>query len=493
MRAIWIRAAVAAIIAIFFACTNGSETDEPVIEIGEADGEAGEASAYWNNEPPLSLEDIELGRHDSTWLMAVTSDTSDIRLAGLDTVAVEPQRVPPLEMVESFPETYADFERLSPGASDSTLPAVRLPVSGEAQGPSVLYVQVLLDRSPFSPGILDGKWGKNTRKAVYWLQRASGLEPTGVVDSLTFVRLVDLAGRPDRYVRTVRLTEEDVSGPFVEIPADVHAQAELECMCYGSALEKVAEKYHAAPELLESLNAGRALDSLAAGDSLRVPNVEDGASLASGGGRSAAVDSAGARGTAGRAADTAGGVATSGRAADTSDLSRTRISPGGEVARIVISIGGFYLHALDDQGRLLYHFPTTVGSKYQPSPTGEFHIASIAFDPWFHWQPTLFDEVPDTEEDERLRPGPNSPVGVVWMALSKDNYGIHGTGEPATIGYSTSHGCVRLTNWDARFLAERVREGVPVVFRDVGSEEEIPVASRRDARIATTDGVTTDR
>lgn len=476
MRAIWIRAAAAAIIAIFFACTNGRDDEEPMIPVGEGSGEAGEASAYWNNEPPLSLEDIELGRHDSTWLGVVTADTSDIRLAGLDTVAVEPLTLPPVEIVESFPETYADFERISPAASDSALPAVRLPVSGEAQGPSVLYVQVLLDRSPFSPGILDGKWGKNTRKAVYWLQRTSGLEPTGVVDSLTFVRLVDLAGRPDGYVRTVRLTDEDVAGPFVEIPGDVHAQAELECMCYGSALEKVAERYHAAPELLESLNPGRALDSLAAGDSLRVPNVETDelAATASIGPRGAAADTAaGARDTGAGVADTAG-----------------RISPGGEVARIVISIDGFYLHALDDQGRLLYHFPTTVGSKYQPSPTGEFHIASITFDPWFHWQPTLFDEVPDTEEDERLRPGPNSPVGVVWMALSKDNYGIHGTSEPATIGYSTSHGCVRLTNWDARFLAERVRAGVPVVFRDIG-EGESPVAgaSNRDQPIATTDGV----
>lgn len=486
MRAIWIRAAVAAIIAIFFACTNGREAEEPMIAIGDADSEA---TAYWNNEPPLSLEDIELGRHDSTWLRAVTSDTSDIRLAGLDTVAVEPLTLPPLEIVESFPETYADFERLSASASasDTALPAVRLPVSGDAQGPSVLYVQVLLDRSPFSPGILDGKWGKNTRKAVYWLQRTSGLESTGVVDSLTFVRLVDLAGRPDSYVRTVLLTEEDVAGPFVEIPADVHAQAELECMCYGSALEKVAERYHAAPELLESLNPGRALDSLAAGDSLRVPNVDDArpaiASIRPG---------APASDTAGGVRDT-GRVAGSGRAADTSGLARRGASSGGEVARIVISIDGFYLHALDEDGRLLYHFPTTVGSKYQPSPTGEFHIASIAFDPWFHWQPALFDEVPDTEEDERLKPGPNSPVGVVWMALSKDNYGIHGTGEPATIGYSSSHGCVRLTNWDARFLAERVREGVPVVFRDTGAEDEAPVASRRDARIATTDGVGSGR
>lgn len=467
MRAIWIRAAFAAIIAIFFACTNGRETEEPTISIGESDGETGEASAYWNNEPPLSLEDIELGRHDSTWLRAVASDTSDIRLAGLDTVAVEPLALPPLEIVESFPETYADFERLSASTSDSTLPAVRLPVSGDVQGPSVLYVQVLLDRSPFSPGILDGKWGKNTRKAVYWLQRTSGLDPTGAVDSLTFVRLVDLAGRPDSYVRTVRLTEEDVAGPFVEIPADVHAQAELECMCYSSALEQVAERYHAAPELLQSLNPGRALDSLAAGDSLRVPNVDDELpAMAAAGSRAAAADTAMAPRDTGSAATAAGPA-------------RGGVSPGGEVARIVISIDGFYLHALDDQGRLLYHFPTTVGSKYQPSPTGEFHIASIAFDPAFHWQPALFDEVPDTEEDEHLRPGPNSPVGVVWMALSMDNYGIHGTSEPATIGYSTSHGCVRLANWDARFLAERVREGVPVVFRDLGSEGEEPVALRR--------------
>ena len=483
MRAIWIRAALAAIIAIFFACTDGREAEETVIPIDGADGGGSEASAYWNNEPPLSLEDIELGRHDSTWLRAVTSDTSDLRFADLDTVAVEPLTLPPVEIVESFPETYADFERLSPAATDSALPAVRLPVSGEAQGPSVLYVQVLLDRSPFSPGILDGKWGKNTRKAVYWLQRTSGLDPTGVVDSLTFVRLVELAGRPESYVRTVRLTEEDVAGPFVEIPEDVHAQAELECMCYGSALEQVAERYHAAPELLESLNPGRALDSLSAGDSLRVPNVDgEEPAMASIGPRSATVDTAGgARDTAGRVAGAAG--------ADRSGTSRT-----GDVARIVISIDGFYLHALDEEGRLLYHFPTTVGSKYQPSPTGEFHIASVAFDPWFHWQPALFDEVPDTEEDERIPPGPNSPVGVVWMALSKDNYGIHGTNAPATIGYSTSHGCVRLTNWDARFLAERVREGVPVVFRDIGSgEAPVAGASSREGRLVTADGVGSGR
>jgi lipoprotein-anchoring transpeptidase ErfK/SrfK len=337
----------------------------------------------------------------------------------------------------------------------------------------VLYVQVLLDRSPFSPGILDGKWGKNTRKAVYWLQRSAGMDATGEVDSLTFLRLVDLAGRPDRYIRTVRLTESDVAGPFVDIPEDIHAQAELECMCYRSAREKVAERYHAAPELLDQLNPGRALDSLATGDSLRVPNVPETELAVREPGTSAPRDTTGRGGPA----DTAGTSRTARGTADTAgaDPDSVELSPGGEVAEIVVSIDGFYVHALDADGRLLYHFPTTVGSRYQPSPTGEFSVASIAFNPWFHWQPALFDEVPDTEEDERIPPGPNSPVGIVWMALSKDNYGIHGTGEPATIGYASSHGCVRLTNWDARFLAERVSAGVPVVFRDLGTGEE-PVA-----------------
>lgn len=454
MRSIYLaRAALAATVAILFACVAEEPPGEETISL--SDTVRVDASPYWNNEPALSMEDLEAGRHDTTWLRAAARDTTRIRLAGIDTLESEPLtdelpvtsdtttastaapdtavassgRSPRVVVTSRFPETYDDLDRVGEAGADST-PVVHLPIAGDAQGPSVLYVQTLLDRSPFSPGVLDGKWGKNTRKAVYWLQRAEGLEATGEVDSLTFAHLVEIArrtsGTPDRFVRTVGLTEADVEGPFLEIPTDVHAQAELECMCYESALERVAERHHVAPELLERLNPGRALDSLAVGDSLRVPALAE-------------------------------------------------REPVRDVARIVISVEGFYLHALDREGGLLYHFPITVGSRYQPSPTGDFEIASITFDPWFHWQPALFDEVPDTEPDARIPPGPNSPVGVVWMALTKDNYGIHGTSAPATIGYSTSHGCVRLTNWDARFLAERVEAGVPVEFRDVGEE---PVATR---------------
>ena len=120
------------------------------------------------------------------------------------------------------------------------------------------------------------------------------------------------------------------------------------------------------------------------------------------------------------------------------------------------------------------HFPTTLGSEFNPSPSGNFEVTSVTREPWFHYQPELLNE--GSGEDYRIPPGPNSPVGVVWIALSKPHYGIHGTSAPETIGYAVSHGCIRLTNWDARFVADQVSAGVPVEFIDVGEE---PVALAR--------------
>ena len=138
------------------------------------------------------------------------------------------------------------------------------------------------------------------------------------------------------------------------------------------------------------------------------------------------------------------------------------------IARLVISDQGHYLHAVDSTGAIVYHFPTTLGSTFYPSPEGKLSITRIARNPWFHWQPKLLENVPDTKKPARLPPGPNSPVGLVWMALSQEHFGIHGTNEPATIGYATSSGCIRLTNWDALFLARVVARGMPVEFKDIG-------------------------
>jgi len=133
---------------------------------------------------------------------------------------------------------------------------------------------------------------------------------------------------------------------------------------------------------------------------------------------------------------------------------------------VVVSIRGNTFNAFDASGNLVFHAPTTLGSKYDPSPNETVTVKSITHDPWFHYQPTLFAEVPDDEPEANLHPGPNSPVGVVWTALSKPHFGIHGTSDPDSIGYASSHGCVRLTNWDAAEFARRIKPGVVVEFMD---------------------------
>ncbi|MGH7477452.1 MAG: L,D-transpeptidase family protein [Longimicrobiales bacterium] len=358
---------------------------------------SGDVTMLGGRDARLTPEAIERGRRDTAWRRYVEVDSAAVTDTARGGEAWSDISVQSLNEVRA-----------------------RLPLHGDAEGPSVMRVQILLDRARFSPGVIDGRWGQNTEKAVYWLQQREGLRRTGVVDATTYERLAELAGGPARLVNEHRLGEEDVPGPFVRIPEDIYAHAELDCSCYESPLEAVSERFHVTPEALEQLNPDVALSSLAAGDRLLVPAVRD-------------------------------------RGASAAD----------SVAEIRISAGGHYLHALAADGRLLYHFPTTLGSDYDPSPSGEFEITSITLDPWWHYQPELLANVPDDEANARIPPGPNNAVGVVWLALSEPHYGIHGTSAPETIGYATSSGCVRLTNWDARFLAERVREGTRVRFRDV--------------------------
>jgi lipoprotein-anchoring transpeptidase ErfK/SrfK len=296
--------------------------------------------------------------------------------------------------------------------------AMHLPLHGEVAGPSVLRAQILLDRALFSPGIIDGHWGMNSEKAAYWFQRREGLRATGRVDDETFARMVQRADAGEELIRSHTLSAEDVEGPFVTIPEDIYDKAELDCLCYESLSEKLGELFHTSPAVLQQLNPEVELESLSAGDRIEVPNVRD-----PGAGRSA------------------------------------------QVARIVVSGDGFYVHALDAAGSILFHFPTTLGSSYDPSPAGDHRVTSITRDPWWHYQPAILAHVDDEDPEALIPPGPNNAVGLVWMALSIPHYGIHGTSAPETIGYVTSAGCVRLTNWDALFLADRISPGVPVEFR----------------------------
>jgi lipoprotein-anchoring transpeptidase ErfK/SrfK len=321
------------------------------------------------------------------------------------------------------PNGRESFEKLTPDAVNNA--PVVVPLKGDVSGPSVLKTQVYLDRLDFSVGVLDGRWGRNTAIALWWYQRSRGIEAAdaGALDEATFRSLAEgTGGVPALVSRT--LTEDDVKGPFVTVPEDMYEKAELDCLCYESKKEKLAERFHTTGDFLDKMNPDVEFSSLKAGDRIWVPNVRE-------------------------------------------PLKQDR----PDVASIVVSIRGNTLNAFDAAGNLFFHAPTTVGSKYDPSPRETTTVKDISFDPWFHYQPTLFHEVPDTDPEAHLQPGPNSPVGVVWTALSKPHFGIHGTSDPDSIGYASSHGCVRLTNWDAEELAHRVRPGVPVEFLDTRTSQ----------------------
>jgi lipoprotein-anchoring transpeptidase ErfK/SrfK len=330
-----------------------------------------------------------------------------------------PQGPAPAEVKVTFvPNGKESFKGLDANAINDA--PVSVPLKGDVAGPSVLKTQVYLDRAGFSVAALDGRWGRNTAIALWWFQRSRGIDAAepGALDEATYRALAANAGAMPAVVQR-NLTEDDVKGPFVTIPEDVYDKAKLECLCYESLQEKLAERFHTTPEFLEVLNPDVDFTSVKAGDAVWAPNVRE-------------------------------------------PLTVDR----PDIARIVISIRGNTFNAFDASGNLVFHSPTTLGSKYDPSPRETVAVKKITFDPWFHYQPTLFHEVPDEEPEANLPPGPNSPVGVVWIALSKPHFGIHGTSDPDSIGYASSHGCVRLANWDARDVAHRVKPGVEVEFVD---------------------------
>jgi lipoprotein-anchoring transpeptidase ErfK/SrfK len=315
------------------------------------------------------------------------------------------------------------FKKLDSAAIGSA--PVHVPIKGDVVGPSVLRAQVLLDRLDLSVGVLDGQWGKNSAISTWWFQRLSGLDPTGEVDQATFTRLAAATNNVPALVQYT-VTADDARGPFVHLPDDVYEKAKLDCLCYETIGEELAEKFHTTQDFLNTVNPDLKLSEAAEGTRLWVPNVRPPLSDA------------------------------------------TPVTP--DIAKIVVSISGNSFNAFDSSDHLVFHAPTTVGSKYDPSPNETVKVVSISQNPGFHYQPTLFHEVPDSDPEAQLRPGPNSPVGVVWIALSKEHFGIHGTSDPDSIGYASSHGCIRLTNWDAAEVSRRVTKGVPVEFVDTRHE-----------------------
>ena len=293
----------------------------------------------------------------------------------------------------------------------SALPR-RAPVINE-----ILATQVALDRSGFSPGEIDGKAGRNLQRALAAFQQSHQLPATGRMDDQTWKALATTGGDVPPLVEYA-IADADVAGPFTpDIPPKLPDQAALDALNYRTPLEALAERFHSSPALLQQLNPGAMFQR--AGERLMVPNV-----------------------------------ASSPASAPTSDVT------------VAVTKSTSALTIEDSSGRILFHAPVTSGSVHDPLPIGAWKVNGVQRNPKFHYNPELFWDATPGDRKATLQAGPNNPVGVVWIDLSKPHYGIHGTPEPSNIGHVESHGCVRLTNWDADRVAQWVRPGTKVVFRE---------------------------
>jgi len=321
-----------------------------------------------------------------------------------------------------------------------------------------MQLQVVLDQQGFGPGVIDGKEGMSTANALKGFQEANDLEVTGELDEATKQALARWRNVPA--TRVVRIPESWGQLDYQDVPEEPADQAKMEHLGYESLDEKLAERFHTTIEVLQALNpggrpAGAEPEPAATAPTPRPSASETGAKPAFRAGQLVRVPNVGF--------ETAG-------SSDDRDWARTLASLGvggdqPEVAEVVVDKSEGWLKGYDEAGQLVAMFTVTSGSGHDPLPLGEWKILGTSKNPPFHYNPDLFWDAVATDEKATLPPGPNGPVGVVWIDLSKEHYGIHGTPEPQTIGRAQSHGCVRLTNWDAARLAGMVSTSTKVVFQ----------------------------
>lgn len=286
------------------------------------------------------------------------------------------------------------------------------PIKPGDSGPAVLRAQVLLDRAHFSVGEIDGAYGDNMLNAVKSYQSAHNLPADGVVSPDTW-KALDTDTLP--VIVPYAISDKDVAGPFYKIPSDMMKEAKLPALGYSSPAEELGERFHASPKLLATLNRGTSLDK--AGVQIMVPNVD-------------------------------------------------RAPITDQAARVLVAKDCSCLEVFDAENHLIAHYPATMGSEHDPLPIGDWKLSKPLWNPVFHYNPDLFWNASEKDSKATIKPGPNNPVGVVWIGLSKPHYGIHGTPEPSQIGKTQSHGCIRLTNWDATELAMMVKPGMTASLRD---------------------------
>jgi lipoprotein-anchoring transpeptidase ErfK/SrfK len=270
--------------------------------------------------------------------------------------------------------------------------------------------------------------------ALKGFQEARGLKVTGKYDYATRQALTQ-SGR--EAIRDLKLGPEVFEGPFTyPLPKKPEAEAKLDFLGYRNQLEKLAEMFHTTPDTIIALNGPDKL--MRQGEVLRLPNVLP-------------------------SSRDYGDKLKPEYAKFFNALNVDANQAQGD--HIVVDKSDGVLKVIDKSDKLVAQFPVTMGSSHDPLPIGKWTVPTFSYLPAFHYQPDLFWDVADSKEEQRLPPGPNGPVGVAWLDLSKENYGIHGTNEPQTIGRAESHGCIRMTNWDVLRLARMMKPGFKAVFQ----------------------------
>jgi len=286
------------------------------------------------------------------------------------------------------------------------------PAAEDKTDATVVKAQVLLDRAQFSPGEIDGKLGENAQKALRAFAEAKNLPSDKALTREIWTMLADSS--PDPVIAEYKISDSDVKGPFLEkLPAKMDDMKSLKALSYTSPRETIAEKFHMSEGLLAALNPGKNFDR--AGETIFVANV----------------------------------------------LNKP---PKLTIGRIEIDKSRQTVKAFDPSGALIGFFPATVGSEEKPTPSGTLKVVSADANPSYRYNPDYKFKGVKSKEAFTIKPGPNNPVGSYWIGLSAEGYGIHGTSDPSKVSKTESHGCVRLTNWDANLLAKNVKKGTPVVF-----------------------------